>query len=161
MKKIILEKKFISLKLLTIALISCLAFANANASNLAILDLEKIIKESKAMRDIQNKVNKRQDEYQKEVTKKQNDLEHEQNKNDKANTINKDINADVDNKIIKKRIFNPNKEDDTNLMITKEILIDMINRIEYNYENNTYLKKYIKARIEELIETNNLLDEDL
>lgn len=88
-------------------------------------------------------------------------LEHEQNKNDKANTINKDINADVDNKIIKKRIFNPNKEDDTNLMITKEILIDMINRIEYNYENNTYLKKYIKARIEELIETNNLLDEDL
>jgi Skp family chaperone for outer membrane proteins len=87
MKKIILEKKFISLKLLTITLISCLAFTNANASNIAILDLEKIIKESKAMRDIQNKVNKRQDEYQKEVTKKQNDLENEQKSIEAKKTV--------------------------------------------------------------------------
>jgi hypothetical protein len=62
-------------------------------------------------------------------------------------------------KIVTKRKFNPNKDDDTNLLITKEILVDMINRIEYNYETVAYLKKYIKARLEEIIDTNNLLDE--
>jgi Skp family chaperone for outer membrane proteins len=77
-KTIFLQKKFITLKFLTLILMSCTAFVNANASNIAILDLEKIIKDSKAMRDIQNKVNKKQDEYQKEVSKKQNDLENEQ-----------------------------------------------------------------------------------
>jgi Skp family chaperone for outer membrane proteins len=53
---------------------------NANAGEIGILDVEKIIKESLAMRDIQNKVSKKQDEYQKEVTKKQNALEAEQKK---------------------------------------------------------------------------------
>ena len=64
-------------------------------------------------------------------------------------------------KTIPKRIFNPNKEEDTNLLITKEMLLDMVNRIEYNYENTTYLRKYLKARIEEIIDTNDLLDNDL
>ena len=41
------------------------------------------------------------------------------------------------------------------------MLLDMVNRIEYNYENTTYLRKYIKARIEEIIDTNDLLDNDL
>ena len=78
MKTIFLQKKFLALKFLIITLMSCTTLLNANASNIAILDLEKIIKDSKAMRDIQNKVNKKQDEYQKEVSKKQNDLETEQ-----------------------------------------------------------------------------------
>ena len=87
---------------------------------------------------------------------KQKILEHEEKKNNSENTS--DSNSA---KTITKRVFNPNKEEDTNLMITKEILLDMINRIEYNYENTTYLKKYIKARIEEIIDTNDLLDEDI
>lgn len=53
---------------------------SAYASNVGILDVEKIIKESTAMKDVQNKINKKQDEYQKEVTKKQTDLENEQKK---------------------------------------------------------------------------------
>ena len=61
---------------------------------------------------------------------------------------------------IKTRAFNPNKEEDTNLLITKEVLQDMINRIEYNFESSTYLKKYLKHRIEEIIELNDLLDEN-
>lgn len=64
-------------------------------------------------------------------------------------------------KIIKKRLFNPNKEEDTNMLITKEILLDMSNRIDYDYENMKYLKRYLRSRIEEIIETNNLLDEEL
>ncbi len=51
---------------------------NANAGGIGILDVEKIVKESSAMRDIQNKVSKKQDVYQKEVTKKQDELEAEQ-----------------------------------------------------------------------------------
>jgi len=63
-------------------LISSLIFAlfsfNANAGRVGILDVEKIVKESKAMRDIQSKVSKKQDEYQKDVEKKQKQLEAEQ-----------------------------------------------------------------------------------
>lgn len=50
----------------------------ANAGGIAVLNIEKIVKESKAMRDIQRKVNKKQDKYQKIVTKKQKALEKEQ-----------------------------------------------------------------------------------
>ena len=89
-------------------------------------------------------------------------LDREKKKNSKS-TDEKDSaeSTSSSDKVIQKRLFNPNKEDDTNLLITKEILLDMINRIEYNYENTTYLRKYIKSRIEEIIDTNNLLDEDL
>jgi hypothetical protein len=60
---------------------------------------------------------------------------------------------------INRRTFDPTNEDDTNLQITKEILQDMINRIEYDYENSKYLHKYIKHRIEEIIEINKLTDD--
>jgi Ca2+/Na+ antiporter len=58
------------------------------------------------------------------------------------------------------RALDPSNEDDTNLLITKEILQDMLNRIEYNYESNKYLRKYIKHRIEEIIDLNKLADDE-
>jgi len=61
---------------------------------------------------------------------------------------------------VEKRSFNPNDEEDTNLLITKEVLTDMNNRIEYNFESNKYLKKYLKHRIEEVVELNKLLDDE-
>ena len=69
-------------------------------------------------------------------------------------------NSDETSKKIEKRKFNPSNQDDTNLMITKEMLSDMINRIEYKYEDTPYLKKYLRHRIEDIIETNDLLDDD-
>jgi len=63
-------------------------------------------------------------------------------------------------KAINVRKFDPSNEEDTNLLITKEILQDIINRIEYNFESNTYLKKYIKHRLEEVVEINKLLDDE-
>ena len=56
--------------------------------------------------------------------------------------------------------FDPTNEEDTNLLITKEVLQDMINRIDYKFETNIYLKKYLKHRIEEIVELNKLLYED-
>ena len=61
---------------------------------------------------------------------------------------------------VKTRTFDPTKEDDTNLLITKEVLQDMINRIEYDFENCKYLKKYLKHRIEEIVEMNKLLEDE-
>ena len=58
------------------------------------------------------------------------------------------------------RAFDPTNEEDTNLLITKEVLQDMINRIDYKFETNIYLKKYLKHRIEEIVELNKLLDDD-
>jgi len=61
---------------------------------------------------------------------------------------------------VQPRKFDPSNEEDTNLLITKEILQDMSNRIEYNYENNNYLRKYIKHRVEEIVDINKLIDDE-
>ena len=62
----------------TCLLVFSLASLNANAAGTGILDVEKIIKESSAMRDIQAKIGKKQEKYQQEVAKKQKELESEQ-----------------------------------------------------------------------------------
>lgn len=63
--------------LLTTAILALFA-TNSNASEVAILDVEQIVKESEAMRDIQAKVSKKQEEYQKEVKAKEEALDKEQ-----------------------------------------------------------------------------------
>ena len=97
---------------------------------------------------------------------------HNYNSNKKYNKDNNDDDNDEENdedngnkdnrnvQTIKFRKFDPLSDEDTNLLITKEILQDMNNRIEYNYENNKYLKKYIKHRVEEIVEINNLLNDE-
>lgn len=60
---------------------------------------------------------------------------------------------------IQRRKFNLNDESDKDLLNTREICTDVINRINYEYEDTEYLKKYISARIEEIIEINKLLDD--
>lgn len=78
----------------------------------------------------------------------------------KSNTFTNNKSSKENFKTVDTRSFDPSKEDDTNLLITKEILTDMINRIEYNYESNKYLKKYLKHRIEEIVDMNKLLEDD-
>ena len=65
-------------KLILISAICALFSFNAVANSIGVLDVEKIVKESKAMRDIQKKVADQQEKYQKEVTAKQTVLEKEQ-----------------------------------------------------------------------------------
>ena len=93
--------------------------------------------------------------------------EQKKNKNNK-NKLKSNRNSNSNNRsstkekfqTVDKRTFNPNDEEDTNLLITKEVLIDMNNRIEYNFESKKYLKKYLKHRIEEVVELNKLLDDE-
>jgi len=61
---------------------------------------------------------------------------------------------------IEKRKFNPANEDDTNFLLALEIFKDIINRIEYKYENKKLLKKYIKNQLEEVIEMLDLVPEE-
>jgi outer membrane protein len=76
-----------------LALATVFAFLsfNANAGVIAVLDVEKIVKDSTAMRDIQKKVSKKQEEYQKDVDKRQKELESEKTKLDgKKNVLSAD-----------------------------------------------------------------------
>jgi len=77
-----MKKNFIAL-----AAVFTLLSLNANAANIAVLDVEKIVKESVAMVDIQKKVTKKQEEYQKEVNAKQKELEAEQKKLEGKKTV--------------------------------------------------------------------------
>ena len=63
-------------------------------------------------------------------------------------------------KTIAKRKFNPNDETDANLLISKEIFKDLLNRITYEYESNELLKKYIEHRLEEIIDLNKFINSD-
>lgn len=74
-----------------LTLLSAIFFAlisvNANATNVGIIDVEKIVKESKAMRYIQRKISKQQSKYQKDVDKKQKKLAEEQKELEKKQNI--------------------------------------------------------------------------
>jgi outer membrane protein len=62
------------------ALFLTINFANlntANATNIAVVDIESVLKNSDAMKDAQQKISKKQAGFQKEINKKQEALEKE------------------------------------------------------------------------------------
>lgn len=67
-------KKYLTTLLAAFSLLS----SAANAGNIGIIDVDKIMNESLVMRDIQSKIEKKEDEYQKQVQKKRGELESEQ-----------------------------------------------------------------------------------
>ena len=81
-----------SLLLLNLIFWTTILFSiESKAGVIAVLDVDQIIKESYAMRDIQAKITKKQDEYQKEVVKKQEELESEQKRIEgKRNVLSKE-----------------------------------------------------------------------
>lgn len=86
-----MKQKFIALFVAAFAVLALASNSFAANANIAVLDIEKIAKEAKAVHDIQNKVTKKQDEYQKEINKKQTSLESEQKKlESKKNILSKE-----------------------------------------------------------------------
>lgn len=79
---------------------------------------------------------------------------------DVINNSNKSNKSDSKFQTIKVRNFDPTSDEDTNLLITKEILEDVINRITFQYESNDYLKRYISTRLQEIVRLNGLLNLD-
>lgn len=81
---------------------------------------------------------------------------------DKIKTLkknNQNVSSSSKNLEIPKRKFNLDNDEDMNLLNTREICKDIINRINFKYEDNDYLKKYIGTRIEEIVDLNGLLNE--
>ena len=145
-------------------------------------DVKKQIKEDK-VKSRTNKINSIKDvllssvnkikdgtenEHKKAILENKQIIYENERKNNKSKFTNINKSKSSNNSIKRKeefqtieiRAFDPSSEEDTNLIITKEILQDMLNRIKYNFESNKYLKKYLKHRIEEIVEMNKLVDDD-
>lgn len=60
---------------------------------------------------------------------------------------------------IQQRKFNPASQEDMNLLETMEICEDISDRIKYNYEDTKYLKRYIKEKLEEIVDLLNLVED--
>ena len=102
----------------------------------------------------------RQIQYLNEKKQNSNSNKNSNKKQNFTNTNSKGNSKKENFQTIKTRKFDPNKEEDTNFLITKEVLQDMITRIDYNYESSKYLKKYLKHRVEEIVELNKLLEDN-
>ena len=61
---------------------------------------------------------------------------------------------------IERRKFDLTNKDDKRLIYTKEVLKDIVNRIDYEYDDRDYLKKYIGSKFEEIIDLLGLLNDD-
>jgi len=65
-----------------------------------------------------------------------------------------------DFKEIELRRFDPTSEEDMNLLLTMEHCGDIQNRIKYVYEDNKYLKKYIREKLEDIVDLLDLVPTD-
>ena len=63
-------------------------------------------------------------------------------------------------KTIQKRKFDFTNKEDKSLVYTREVLKEVVNRINYEYEDKEYLKKYIGSKFEEIIDLLGLLDDE-
>lgn len=61
---------------------------------------------------------------------------------------------------IQQRKFNPASQLDMNLLETMEICEDVRDRIKYNYEDTKYLKRYIKEKLEEVVDLLDLVENE-
>jgi hypothetical protein len=61
---------------------------------------------------------------------------------------------------IQQRKFNPASQLDMNLLETMEICDEVRDRIKYNYEDTKYLKRYIKEKLEEVVDLLDLVNDD-
>ena len=128
-----------------------------NIKNVGDNEYKKSLLENKKIQYLNekknNKINNRNN--------RNNNNNNSNNSNSKQNFTNTGGSSKKENfQTVKTRKFDPSKEEDTNFLITKEVLQDMITRIDYNYESSTYLKKYLKHRVTEIVELNKLLEDD-
>lgn len=87
-------------------------------------------------------------------------MEMENKKRRKTNQQKKEkFTAELDGaRAIQPRKFNPASQEDMNLLETMEICEEVRDRIKYNYEDTKYLKRYIKEKLEEVVDLLDLVD---
>lgn len=89
-------------------------------------------------------------------------MEMENKKKQKSQTQKKEkFTAELDGaRAVQQRKFNPASQLDMNLLETMEICEDVRDRIKYNYEDTKYLKRYIKEKLEEVVDLLDLVEND-
>lgn len=85
-------------KIIALAAILSLFSMSSQAGEIGVLDIEQIVKESDAMKYVQNKITDKQEEYQKDIDKKQSALEKEQKRIEAKKNI---LSADAFEKKVK------------------------------------------------------------
>jgi len=123
-------------------------FENTLANNKAMLALEKKKRRMKQKAKSRNEIEDIEDASDLE------DLEETF-----ADNLDETQSGKKSGKAILKRKFDPTNEEDSNLLLTMEACSEIKDRISYNYENKEYLKRYIRDKLEEIIELLNLVDE--
>lgn len=98
-------------------------------------------------------INKYKNKLNKNNTK--NDIVINNNKNKNKNNGSKDNNIEIT-----KRKFDFTKREDKALVYSREVLKDCIKRINYEYDDKEYLKKYIGSKIEEIIDLLGLVNNE-
>lgn len=63
-------------------------------------------------------------------------------------------------KAIPMRRFNPGSEEDANLLLTMDAMDDIKDRIKFKYEDKKYLKRYIRQKLEEVVDLLDLVQEE-
>lgn len=90
------------------------------------------------------------------------ELESKKKRKAKQNNAEK-FTAELDGsnaRAIQPRKFNPASQEDMNLLETMEICEEVRDRIKYNYEDTKYLKRYIKEKLEEVVDLLDLVDDN-
>ena len=133
-----------------------------SSDNKTIKDLLKPGKFRKEL-DEARKLNK--DLFEKEMANNK-FMEYEHNKQKKNKASNKSskqekFQAELDGaRAIQQRKFNPANQEDVNLLETMEIADEIRDRIKYNYEDKKYLKRYIKEKLEEVVDMLDLVQDE-
>ncbi len=118
--------------------------ANVKAAEIGVLDVEKIVKESVAMRDIQKKISSKQDEYQKEVDKKQKELEKEQKAIESKKSALSQEAFDVKTKDFQKKIDDLKTFVDRKQNVLKKASIDGMSKV--NDEIKEIIAEIVKEK---------------
>ena len=133
-----------------------------SSDNKVIKDLLKPGKFRKEL-DEARKLNK--DLFEKEMANNK-FMEYEHNKQKKSKASNKSskqekFQAELEGaRAIQQRKFNPANQEDVNLLETMEIADEIRDRIKYNYEDKKYLKRYIKEKLEEVVDMLDLVQDE-
>jgi ribosomal protein S18 len=131
-----------------------------NDTNKAIKDL---LKPGKLRSELENARKYNKEMFEAEMAN--NKFMEMENKKRRKNTQQKKekftAELDGDNaRAIQQRKFNPASQLDMNLLETMEICEDIRDRIKYNYEDTKYLKRYIKEKLEEVVDLLDLVSDD-
>ena len=126
------------------------------AKNKALMALEK--KKQRLNRN-QKAKSQRNNNLEDDLTNELNDELNNNIEETFADNLDNTNNGKTSSKEILKRKFDPTNEEDSNLLLTMEACAEINDRIKYNYENKEYLKRYIRDKLEEIIELLNLIDE--